>query len=151
MIANILVIIFLIIKKIEINKINLKIIRPPYCCQYFWINNNFVYVFDLTFYILLPFNTFVNKKISTKIDNLNQLLQFRENKEKVAPSGNISIFLVKNISGVYHWVFDFKYWYITTWSNFFFFSLNCNWFLYFFNNIRVVYLHFQNIYGKIAK
>ena len=102
MIANILVIIFLIIKKIEINKINLKIIRPPYCCQYFWINNNFVYVFDLTFYILLPFNTFVNKKISTKLDNLNQLLQFRENKEKVAPSGNISIFLVKNISGVYH-------------------------------------------------
>lgn len=106
MIANILVIIFLIIKKVEINKINLKIIRPPYCCQYFWINNNFVYVFDLTFYILLPFNTFVNKKISTKIDILNQLLQFRENKEKVAPSGNISIFKVKDPMVDPRYVFD---------------------------------------------
>lgn len=32
MIANILVIIFLTIKKIDINKINFKIIRPPIKC-----------------------------------------------------------------------------------------------------------------------
>lgn len=35
MIANILVIIFLTIKKIDINKINLKNIRPPIGCFYF--------------------------------------------------------------------------------------------------------------------
>ena len=68
-IANILVITFLIIKKIEINNIILKIIRPPLCK--FLLKMFFRICLWFSFYILLCFLCFVNKKVSTNFDMCN--------------------------------------------------------------------------------
>ena len=60
-IANMLVITFLIIKKIEINNIILKIIRPPLCKFLFEIKL-FVFVFDFLFTFYYAFYVLSTKK-----------------------------------------------------------------------------------------